>query len=421
MSIRQRMYPTDEQALVMVEWCHQARFIYNTLTAELRQYLSLKESGGAWVWEKHRGGLIARLRSRLEWLGAGPSIVHQGAMRDFEQAVKRWNAGTASRPDFHRRDPRSGGFVIRDLTVKKLNRGWATVSVPKLGAVRFRLSKSFDEIAQATSARVRHQNGQWHVTFVTPPPQKIASGSGRAVGIDRGVKITVATSDDDMLVKPSLSESQQSRYLRLARAKSRTQKGSKNRRRILDQMARLRIRQANLDTDFVEQTTTRLAREYDLVVMEDLKTTQMTKRPAPKPDAASPGEYLPNGAAAKAALNRLILGSQWGRIQSRLNDKTALITVDPRNTSRRCSHCEHVAKENRESQAEFRCVMCGFECNADLNAARNILALAVGRKPEPEDIGRLRATVLAQGHEPTGCKPPTMMVSEPRAAGIPRL
>ena len=264
---------------------------------------------------------------------------------------------------------------------------------------------------------VRLSNGQWHVSFVTAPPKKIVSGSGRTVGIDRGVTVTLATSDGEMLRKPTLTKVQQDRFLRLQRAKSRTQKGSKNRARILDRMARLRARQGNLDAEFVEQTTTRLAKTYDLVVLEALKTAQMSKRPEPKPDPDAPGEYLPNGAAAKAALNRLILASQWGRIQTRLQAKTTVTLIDPRNTSRRCSLCGHVARENRESQADFRCVECGYEDNADLNAAKNILAAGL-RDTEPEDFGGSRATAV-RGHEPTGREVPTMMVLEPHAAGIP--
>lgn len=56
-----------------------------------------------------------------------------------------------------------------------------------------------------------------------------------------------------------------------------------------------------------------------------------------------------------------------------------VVAVDPRNTSRICSECNHCEKANRKSQAEFVCVHCGFVCNADLNAARNIRARAASK------------------------------------------
>lgn len=68
-------------------------------------------------------------------------------------------------------------------------------------------------------------------------------------------------------------------------------------------------------TDWVEQVTTALARTYDLIALEDLNTAGMVRRPKPKPDPDKPAAFLPNGARAKAALNRAILASCWGRVR----------------------------------------------------------------------------------------------------------
>ncbi len=89
---------------------------------------------------------------------------------------------------------------------------------------------------------------------------------------------------------------------------------------------------------------------------------------------ARPGRNV----SAKAGLNRAILAQGWSRFVARLEQKAPgrVRYVDPKHTSQRCSACGHVAPESRESQAAFRCVACGFACNADLNAALNI---AVGQ------------------------------------------
>ena len=108
----------------------------------------------------------------------------------------------------------------------------------------------------------------------------------------------------------------------------------------------------------------------------------MTRKPKPKPDPNHKGRYLRNGSAAKARLNRSILGNRWADIQNKLEYKTRLagtrlILVDPAYTSQTCNRCGHVAKESRESQAVFHCVNCGFKDNADINAAKNILDRAI--------------------------------------------
>lgn len=356
-SVKQRLYPSAGQEPVLVEWCHIARFTYNVFCRELADYVTAKAGGGGWVWEKNRDRRIVRLRHRLDWYAAAPSVVQQAAARDFNQAVSNWMAGRGARPTFKRKNDRAGGFVIRDLTVSRLNRRWGQVLVPKLGFVRFRLTRPWKVVQAASSARVSLRNGHWHVSFTTPPAPKQHPPGDAAVGLDRGVANTVATSDGELLSMPKLTAVQQARFVRLEQARARTVKGSRNRARIGDRLAGLRRRQDNLRNDWVEQTTTRLARTYGVVVVEDLNTAGMTRRPAPRPDPDQLGSFLPNRAAAKAALNRLILASHWAGFATRLEHKTrSLIRVDPRNTSRRCNACGHIASENRESQAVFKCV-----------------------------------------------------------------
>ncbi|MET8102362.1 transposase, partial [Streptomyces sp. NPDC005236] len=87
---------------------------------------------------------------------------------------------------------------------------------------------------------------------------------------------------------------------------------------------------------------------------------------------------LPNGAAAKAGLNRSIADAGWGVFLRILHAKAEsagreVIAVDPRNTSRTCPHCGHTAKENRPTQEKFHCVACGHTAHADTVAATNVL------------------------------------------------
>src|SRR5689334_17192141 len=79
---------------------------------------------------------------------------------------------------------------------------------------------------------------------------------------------------------------------------------------------------------------------------------------------------------AKAGLNREILRSGWGLLVRRLEQKAPgrVEKVKPHFTSQRCSACGHTDAKSRKSQADFRCVACGYACNADVNAARNIAA-----------------------------------------------
>ena len=164
--------------------------------------------------------------------------------------------------------------------------------------------------------------------------------------------------------------------------RQKRQFASKRRRKTLSQFNVLQGRIVHRRNDWIEKTTTKLARENFLVAMKDLDVKAMTKRPKPKPDPNRSGHYLPNGAKAKARLNRSILSNNWSRLMKRLNDKMnanggKLVIVPAAYTSQTCHKCGHVAKGNRDSQAVFKCVECGYQVNADINAAMNILGRAL--------------------------------------------
>ncbi|MGH3523990.1 MAG: RNA-guided endonuclease InsQ/TnpB family protein [Mycobacterium sp.] len=161
--------------------------------------------------------------------------------------------------------------------------------------------------------------------------------------------------------------------------------GTHRRQRTRLAIARLKAREADRRRDWVEKTTTDLARRFDTIRVEDLDVRAMTRSAHGTLD--QPGVRV----AQKRGLNRAISRQGWGRLVARLDHKVAgrIERVPAAYTSQRCSACGHVAPENRKSQAAFVCVACqAGPYNADVNAARNIAAgravpaqrdLAVGR------------------------------------------
>jgi putative transposase len=376
--------------------CAHARYVYNLGLEQRSMWRRGMKSVG--VYEQKRQ--LTEARAEFDWLRAGATVVQQQALFDLDRAFTNFfdackGKGRAKYPTFKRRGINEG-FAVRDVNVRRVSRRVGVVFIPKLGWVRFRAHRDWSLYGAATSARVSLRNGQWHIAFTTPPPAKIEARTGAVVGIDRGVANTIATSDGVLLHIPGLTPGEQRRFLmlqqRLARQTRAAKKGGRRfddcarRRATIAGLATIRRRLDNRRTDWVEQTTTRLARSYDMVALEALNTTGMVRRPTPKPDPDRPGVFLPNHARAKASLNRLILASRWGGIHRRLTDKMpegAVVIVDPRNTSRTCANpsCGHVAAENRESQAVFVCVACGYHAHADINAAGIILTRALNPNP----------------------------------------
>ena len=135
-------------------------------------------------------------------------------------------------------------------------------------------------------------------------------------------------------------------------------------------VAKLKAREADRRKDWCEKVSTDLARRFDVIRVEDLKIGNMTR--SARGTVEAPGKNV----RQKAGLNREIGKSGWGLLVKRLEDKAPgrVEKIPPAYTSQRCSACGHIARENRESQAVFLCVACGFAINADVNAARNIAA-----------------------------------------------
>ncbi len=268
-------------------------------------------------------------------------------------------------------------FCVRDVKVVKQNSKWASILVPKVGQVCFRLSRALPYkygMARITLDRA----GRWHVSFTSIPEGKDRVKTGNRVGIDRGVTNTLAMSSGQTLQVPTLPKliaKQKSLQVTM----SRQVKGSKRRAKTKAKLGLNYARITDRRNDWVEKTTTKLVENNDLIVFEKLNTRNMVKRPKAKENPDNLGSFLPNGAKAKAGLNRAILRSCWGKLEKRIEDKAkeskvTFIRVDPRYSSLECRRCSHIAKENRESQAVFKCVMCGHENNADINAAQVILA-----------------------------------------------
>jgi putative transposase len=364
---RFRLTPTPEQRTVLQDHCAHARFVWNLAVEQ-----------GSW-WRPGRASALGyhaqaaqltQARTEHAWLRAGSQMVQQQALRDFDQAMKNFFAGTHRRPTW-RKAGRNEGFrivAVKPGHVRRVSRNTGQVWVPKAGWVRFRWSRA---VSAAKSYRVTADRARrWHIAFAAIPDPIPAPGTGDVVGIDRGVTVSAALSTGQMLCVPRLGPRRQRRLRRLQRKLARGRPGSNRRRQVKATIARLRARESDVRKDWAEKLSTDLARSFDVIRVEDLRVTSMTRSARGTPDA--PGRNV----SQKSGLNREILRSGWGLLVRRLEDKASgrVEKISAAFTSQRCSACGHITAESRKSQALFACVACGFACNADVNAARNIAA-----------------------------------------------
>lgn len=258
----------------------------------------------------------------------------------------------------------------------------ARLRVMGVGHVRVRLHRPLPEGVKLGQVSIKREGTgrrqRWYVVLPVEVEDCVLSRTGSVVGIDLGIASFYADSNGHHESNPRHAKNAAVALAKAQRDLSRKKRGSTRRKLAVQRVARLHRRVAAQRLDHAHKTALALVQSHDLIAHEALQVANMVRRAKPVPDPDEPGAYMPNGGSAKTGLNRSISDAGWSQFIGILTNKAAcagrvVIPVNPANTSRTCSACQHVAAENRLTQAVFACVSCGFAAHADINAAINIL------------------------------------------------
>lgn len=391
--IRCRAYPSAEQAQKLAQWIGCARVIYNAKVAEMQYFrtFSRKSLGvGAAVIDQAYSQF--KDDELTPFLSEVPSQVLRNASVQFMAGWKRFTKNLASPPRRKRRGERDSVHLTNEL-FRIVGGGLVEIGTKRfpVGILRFKLHR---EVAEPNSIVISRKAGRWYVSFnfedeklATPRSQEDlleelahldeSQISDLIWAGDRGIRDMLHGSDGKVfhLDTDAIAKNKRKELAkrRLQRRLARQQKGSRRREKTKRRIAHISYQQAEVRRDFAHKTSRSLVNsDFKVFVFEDLKIANMTRRPKAKQDEAS-GQYLPNGAAAKAGLNRSILQSCWGNIVQFTHYKAerenkVCIKVHPHFSSQTCSQCGHTSSKNR-SEKQFLCTSCGFRADADANAS----------------------------------------------------
>ncbi len=252
-----------------------------------------------------------------------------------------------------------------------LDQGNSVIKLPKLGWVKYRNSRKVEGTIK--NVTISRKSGHFSVSIQTERDvQDPIHPADTAVGLDLGVA-KFATLSDGRVIAPKNSFKQLSQKLAREQRKLKNKvKFSANWHKQKQKITQLHSRIAQVRNDFLHQTSTAISKNHAMIVMEDLKVSNMSRSASGTMEA--PGKQV----SQKSGLNRSILDQGWGEFRRQLEYKQMwlggwLLAVPAHHTSQTCAECGHVAKENRTTQDKFHCVACGHENNADVNAAQNIL------------------------------------------------
>jgi len=321
------------------------------------------------------------------WLSEVVAQTLQCAVMNLDTAYKQFFNGGFGFPKYKSKYARQSCQFPQNVRINfDNNKVW----FPKLGWTRTHISRQFTGKIKTTTVS-KNASGYYYVSILVdnskPLPEKSPVAADTAIGIDVGVKTLATFSDGTKMENPKYYAKSQQRLAILQERLSRkdknryptstTDKSSKRRVKAKKAVAKQHQKIVNQRTDYLHKQSTRIIRENQTIIIEDLNIAGMTSRVKTKKQDEN-GAYLPNGQAAKSGLNKAILDVGIGQFFDMLEYKAEwygrnLIRIgrfEP--SSKTCSNCGYVNQALTLKGREWMCPVCGVNHDRDINAAVNV-------------------------------------------------
>jgi len=367
-AFKYELMPTGEQQRDMRRFAGSCRFVFNqALALQKANY----EAGGKFIGYVAMAKQLTAWRHRAgsAWLKDAPVHPLQHALKDLEKAYKNFFSKQADFPRFKKKG-QSGSFRYPDPKQIKLDQVNGRIFLPKLGWLRYRNSR--EALGELRNVTVSLGGGKCFMSIQTRREVETPIAHGGAVGIDMGIAHFATLSDGRYLAPLNSFKRHETALRKAQRSMSRKNKFSNNWKKAKARIQRIHSRIGNARRDYLHKATTTISQNHAIVCIEDLKVRNMSK------SAAGNVEQSGRNVRAKSGLNKAILDQGWFEFRRQLDYKLCwngghLIAVPPRNTSRTCPACGDVSAANRQTQARFECVKCGYANHADVVGAINVL------------------------------------------------
>lgn len=350
--------PNKFQVAAFVKHCGVARFAYNwALETKNNHY---EETGEMLSWNLVNKAFNAKKKTDFPWVYEVSKWAHQNAIMDLENAfhrffVSRNSSHPVSCPTFKSKHIDKLQYKV-SLGIKVEH---ARIRLPKIGWVRLK-QKGYipTEGVKINSATISEKAGKWFVSVQVEEDIEVSENqTDSVIGLDLGIKSFVVGSDGSEVESPKFLKKSQRKIAKLSRKKDKKQKGSNNRKKAVKKLAKAHYKVACQRNDFLHKTSHHYVENFGTIVVEDLAVQNM----------------LQNHYLAEA-----ISDSGWSEFRRQLeyksvwSGKTCIRADRFYPSTKRCSNCGHIKDEMPLSVRTYCCEKCGFTCDRDLNAARNL-------------------------------------------------
>ncbi|WP_348534022.1 transposase [Histophilus somni] len=356
--------PNGEQIRKIKQFCGCSRFVFNKALAWQNEQYELDNN------HKFRYSKIANLlpqwKKELVWLKECHSQVLQQSLKDLESAFKNFFQQRADFPKFKKKGIKESFRFPQGCKIEQEN---GRLYLPKIGWVRYRNSREI--VGEVKNVTVSQKCGRFFVSIQTEFEHEIPMHKGGEIGIDMGIARFATLSNGEFFEPINAFKTYKGKLAKLQKQLKNKVKFSKNWQKLKEKIGKLHHKIANCRKDFLHKISTQISKNHAMIYVEDLQVANMSK------SAKGTVEAHGKNVKQKSGLNRSIRDQSWFEFRRQLDYKTQwlggfLVAVPAQNTSRTCPCCGHIAKENRETQAHFECVECGYTENADVVGAMNV-------------------------------------------------
>lgn len=317
------------------------------------------------------------LKEARPWYKRIHSTVLQQTLKQLDEAFSKFFKEKTGYPKFKNRS-KFRSFSYPPLQVKIEGR---SIYLPKIGWMPFYLSRPIPDGFEIRTVTVRKKVTGWYVSLrledksIPEIPKIDKSQIKTGIGCDLGINKLASLSNEETIANPKFSKQVERRRKIRARGASRKIKGSKNRTKAYQRLAKLENKVAEKRNDYQWKIARKICALGEVIVFEDLNIQGMMKRCQPKRNEK--GHYEKNGQSRKRGLNRVIADAGWGELKQKVKtvaEKLGLyyVEVNPKHTSQTCNNCGCVDAANRVGE-KFLCTECNWIEDADTQASKNIL------------------------------------------------
>ena len=355
-SYRYRLCPTASQREFFEKSFGCARYVYNwALNMRIEAYQQRKER----LSYADLCKMLTHLKKEEDklWLNEVTTECLQQSIRNMDSAFTRFFREKKGFPKFKsKKDSRKSYKAINSV---QIDFDTARIKLPKVGWVKFHRNRTFDG-KMGTATVTKTASGKYYVSILVDDgksvPEKPRIEYATSVGIDVGIKDFAVLSDGTVFENPKYLEKAEARLKVLQRRLSRKQKGSNRRERARRRVAEAYEKVRNCRTNFIHQVTSRILRENQTVIVEDLNIEGM----------------MQNHNLAKH-----IASASWREFFRQLQYKCDwygknLVRIGRFEPSSKMCTCGYVNKELKLSQRDWICPVCGQRNDRDILAAINI-------------------------------------------------